>query len=192
MYWRLLTADPAAARDIVLAEKPPISTETDRMDKGMLDQLLLHTGTLGSIYHKNPHVSRIWLLIQLGLTIFIFRHSSAQPSLNTFLNLQLSTRPPNDTSSHPMASRPSPVPSPLLYPPDLPLMCPRHLPRPRWPTQSQEQARCSLLNTGRRTMTHMVSLVTSNLDMEVLVATRRTFRDQEVRKRICYSRLGGS
>ncbi|OXG85910.1 adaptor protein complex AP-1 [Cryptococcus neoformans var. grubii Br795] len=55
MYWRLLTADPAAARDIVLAEKPPISTETDRMDKGMLDQLLLHTGTLGSIYHKNPH-----------------------------------------------------------------------------------------------------------------------------------------
>ncbi|WVO14027.1 hypothetical protein L204_101652 [Cryptococcus depauperatus] len=55
MYWRLLTADPGAARDIVLAEKPPISTETDRMDKGMLDQLLLHTGTLGSIYHKNPH-----------------------------------------------------------------------------------------------------------------------------------------
>ncbi|ODN83344.1 hypothetical protein L202_01504 [Cryptococcus amylolentus CBS 6039] len=55
MYWRLLTADPAAARDIVLSEKPPISTETDRMDKGMLDQLLLHTGTLGSIYHKNPH-----------------------------------------------------------------------------------------------------------------------------------------
>ncbi|XAO22694.1 hypothetical protein I312_101467 [Cryptococcus bacillisporus CA1280] len=55
MYWRLLTADPAAARDIVLAEKPAISTETDRMDKGMLDQLLLHTGTLGSIYHKNPH-----------------------------------------------------------------------------------------------------------------------------------------
>lgn len=24
------------------------------MDKGMLDRLLLHTGTLGSIYHKNP------------------------------------------------------------------------------------------------------------------------------------------
>ncbi|WVQ78541.1 hypothetical protein IAT38_000627 [Cryptococcus sp. DSM 104549] len=54
MYWRLLTANPTAARDIVLSEKPPISTETDRMDKGMLDQLLLHTGTLGSIYHKNP------------------------------------------------------------------------------------------------------------------------------------------
>jgi len=55
MYWRLLTSNPTAARDIVLSDKPVISTETDRMDKGMLDQLLLHTGTLGSIYHKNPN-----------------------------------------------------------------------------------------------------------------------------------------
>lgn len=55
MYWRLLTSNPTAAREIVLSEKPVISTETDRMDKGMLDQLLLHTGTLGSIYHKNPN-----------------------------------------------------------------------------------------------------------------------------------------
>ena len=54
MYWRLLTSNPTTARDIVMSEKPVISTETDRMDKGMLDQLLLHTGTLGSIYHKNP------------------------------------------------------------------------------------------------------------------------------------------
>ncbi|KAK8869651.1 hypothetical protein IAR55_000219 [Kwoniella newhampshirensis] len=55
MYWRLLTSNPTAAREIVLSEKPVISTETDRMDKGMLDQLLLQTGTLGSIYHKNPN-----------------------------------------------------------------------------------------------------------------------------------------
>lgn len=54
MYWRLLSTNPGATRDIVLADKPPISTETDRMDKGMLDQLLLHTGTLSSIYHKSP------------------------------------------------------------------------------------------------------------------------------------------
>jgi hypothetical protein len=39
MYWRLLSTNPSATRDIVLAEKPPISTETDRMDKGMLDQV---------------------------------------------------------------------------------------------------------------------------------------------------------
>jgi vesicle coat complex subunit len=54
MYWRLLSTDASAAKDVVLSERPPISTETDRMDRGALDQLLLHTGTLGSIYHKNP------------------------------------------------------------------------------------------------------------------------------------------
>ncbi|KAF8590560.1 Adaptor protein complex beta subunit [Ramaria rubella] len=54
MYWRLLAQNPAGAGDIVLAERPAISTDTDRMERGALDQLLLHTGTLGSIYHKNP------------------------------------------------------------------------------------------------------------------------------------------
>lgn len=56
MYWRLLAANPTVAAEIVLAEKPPITTDSDRMDRGALDQLLLHTGTLGSIYHKNPEV----------------------------------------------------------------------------------------------------------------------------------------
>lgn len=58
MYWRLLAINPAVAREIVLADKPPITTDADRMDRGALDQLLLHTGTLGSIYHKNPEVCR--------------------------------------------------------------------------------------------------------------------------------------
>ena len=57
MYWRMLAMNPTLARDIVLAEKPAITTDSDRMDRGALDQLLLHTGTLGSIYHKNPEVS---------------------------------------------------------------------------------------------------------------------------------------
>ncbi|KAG1905708.1 adaptin N terminal region-domain-containing protein [Suillus fuscotomentosus] len=54
MYWRMLAMNPAVAAEIVLAEKPAITTDSDRMDRGALDQLLLHTGTLGSIYHKNP------------------------------------------------------------------------------------------------------------------------------------------
>jgi AP-2 complex subunit beta-1 len=57
MYWRMLAINPAVAGEIVLAEKPAITTDSDRMDRGALDQLLLHTGTLGSIYHKNPEVS---------------------------------------------------------------------------------------------------------------------------------------
>ncbi|CAE6499297.1 unnamed protein product [Rhizoctonia solani] len=58
MYWRLLSTDATAAKEVVLAEKPPISTDTDRMERGALDQLLLHTGTLGSIYHKNPEATK--------------------------------------------------------------------------------------------------------------------------------------
>jgi len=54
MYWRLLAINPTVAGEIVLSEKPAIATDADRMDRGALDQLLLHTGTLGSIYHKNP------------------------------------------------------------------------------------------------------------------------------------------
>lgn len=57
MYWRMLAINPSVAGEIVLAEKPPITTDSDRMDRGALDQLLLHTGTIGSIYHKNPEVS---------------------------------------------------------------------------------------------------------------------------------------
>ena len=56
MYWRLLAINPTVASEIVLTEKPAITTDADRMDRGALDQLLLHTGTLGSIYHKNPEV----------------------------------------------------------------------------------------------------------------------------------------
>ena len=56
MYWRLLAQNPTGAGEIVLTERPAISTDIDRMERGALDQLLLHTGTLGSIYHKNPEV----------------------------------------------------------------------------------------------------------------------------------------
>jgi AP-2 complex subunit beta-1 len=54
MYWRLLATNAGAAKGIVMGERPPVNTDTDRMELGALDQLLLHTGTLGSIYHKTP------------------------------------------------------------------------------------------------------------------------------------------
>ena len=65
LYWRLLAHSPATAKEIVLSEKPAITTDSDRMDRGALDQLLLHTGTLGSIYHKNPEVINIVLVSSL-------------------------------------------------------------------------------------------------------------------------------
>ena len=71
MYWRMLAINPSVAGDIVLAEKPAITTDSDRMDRGALDQLLLHTGTLSSIYHKNPEVDSFFNRIsELSLTYF--------------------------------------------------------------------------------------------------------------------------
>ncbi|GAA6047434.1 hypothetical protein JCM3770_001303 [Rhodotorula araucariae] len=55
IYWRLLSTDPAAAERIVLAPKPEISTEGDAVDRALLDRLLLHTGSLASIYQKEAH-----------------------------------------------------------------------------------------------------------------------------------------
>ncbi len=54
IYWRLLSADPAAAKDVVLAEKPLISEETDLLEPTLLDELVCHIGTLASVYHKPP------------------------------------------------------------------------------------------------------------------------------------------
>ncbi|CAM0140163.1 AP-1 complex subunit beta-1 [Umbelopsis sp. WA50703] len=54
VYWRLLSTDPAAAKAVVLSEKPQISTETDNMEPALLDELLLHVSSLASIYHKSP------------------------------------------------------------------------------------------------------------------------------------------
>lgn len=54
IYWRLLSTDPAAAKAVVLSDKPAITTESDNLDPNFLDELLLHIGSLSSIYHKSP------------------------------------------------------------------------------------------------------------------------------------------
>ena len=109
MYWRLLTSNPTAAKDVVLSDKPVISTETDRMDKGMLDQVsgnhtlalvnnsLIQVSApvadrnLGSIYHKNPNVSYrdrdVWvnqlnLLIQTFIRTAQAKYLPDSPALN--------------------------------------------------------------------------------------------------------------
>lgn len=37
-----------------MSDKPAITTESDNLDPNFLDDLLLHIGSLASIYHKNP------------------------------------------------------------------------------------------------------------------------------------------
>eukprot|EP00897_Mesotaenium_endlicherianum_P006044 jgi/Mesen1/5468/ME000273S04692 len=54
VYWRLLSTDPEAAKDVVLAEKPTISAEASGLDASLLDELLHNIATLSSVYHKPP------------------------------------------------------------------------------------------------------------------------------------------
>ncbi|VDD74271.1 unnamed protein product [Mesocestoides corti] len=65
IYWRLLSTDPAVAKEVVLAEKPLISEETDLLEPSLLDELICNLGSLASVYHQPPsafvegkHISR--------------------------------------------------------------------------------------------------------------------------------------
>lgn len=49
MYWRLLSTDPEAAKDVVLAEKPVIADSASSLDPALLNQLLAELSTLASV-----------------------------------------------------------------------------------------------------------------------------------------------
>lgn len=75
IYWRLLSTDPAAAKEVVLAEKPLISEETDLLEPSLLDELICNLGSLASVYHQPPsafvegkHISRKQLFSAVGST----------------------------------------------------------------------------------------------------------------------------
>jgi AP-1 complex subunit beta-1 len=52
IYWRLLSSDPATAKAVVLAEKPPIANSSETLSGSVLDELIANLGTLASVYHK--------------------------------------------------------------------------------------------------------------------------------------------
>ncbi|KAF4612406.1 hypothetical protein D9613_003746 [Agrocybe pediades] len=52
IYWRLLSMDPAAAKAVVLAQRPPISIPRTTVAPALLEELLGEIGTLASVYHK--------------------------------------------------------------------------------------------------------------------------------------------
>lgn len=54
IYWRLLSTDPAAAKEVVLAEKPLISEETDLLEPSLLDELICNLG-VWPVSIINPH-----------------------------------------------------------------------------------------------------------------------------------------
>ncbi len=54
IYWRLLSTTPEVAKDVVLSEKPVISSANDDLEPALLDDLIRYIGTLSSVYHKRP------------------------------------------------------------------------------------------------------------------------------------------
>lgn len=54
VYWRLLSSDPTITRNIVLSERPPITSTIHSLPVPLLEQLLRELSTLASVYHKPP------------------------------------------------------------------------------------------------------------------------------------------
>jgi hypothetical protein len=52
IYWRLLSADPGTAKQVVLAEKPLISEQTDLLEPSVLNDLISQLGSLATVYHR--------------------------------------------------------------------------------------------------------------------------------------------
>lgn len=52
MYWRLLSTDMNAAKQIVMGDKPPITAEAERLEAPTLEEMCLNVGTLATIYLK--------------------------------------------------------------------------------------------------------------------------------------------
>lgn len=58
IYWRLLSSDPEATKQVVLCEKPLISDASYVFETSFLDKLIEQMGTLASIYHK-PYENKV-------------------------------------------------------------------------------------------------------------------------------------
>lgn len=54
---RLLSTDPEAAKEVVLAEKPVIADTSSNLEPALLNVLLANLSTLSSVYHKPPEVN---------------------------------------------------------------------------------------------------------------------------------------
>ncbi|KAK7732276.1 beta-adaptin [Cytospora paraplurivora] len=54
VYWRLLSGDLDIAKNVILSQKPAISTTISALPPALLEQLLGELSTLASVYHKPP------------------------------------------------------------------------------------------------------------------------------------------
>lgn len=70
VYWRLLsnTTDQNAAKNVILSEKPPITTTIQSLPPALLERLLGELTTLASVYHKPP--SNLLAKVALAPTLY--------------------------------------------------------------------------------------------------------------------------
>lgn len=54
VYWRLLSSNPQIAQNIILSDRPPITTTIQSLPPALLERLLSELSTLASVYHKPP------------------------------------------------------------------------------------------------------------------------------------------
>ncbi|KAJ6712505.1 BETA-ADAPTIN-LIKE PROTEIN B [Salix purpurea] len=115
IYWRLLSTDPEAAKDIVLAEKPVISDDSNLLDSSLLDELLANIATLSSVYHKPPEtfVTRVKATAQKTEDDEYAEGSEAGYPESSAHSADGPTSPPASSSNdaHVGATRPAPAPS---------------------------------------------------------------------------------
>ena len=55
VYWRLLSADPEVAKNIILSARPQITTTIPVLPAPLLNSLIPTLSTLASVYQKPPH-----------------------------------------------------------------------------------------------------------------------------------------
>lgn len=123
IYWRLLSTDPEAAKDVVLAEKPVISDDSNLLDPSLLDELLANIATLSSVYHKPPEafVTRVKTIAQRSEEDDYPDGSEAGNSESPAHAVDSGASPPPSSSNVPYAAsrQPVPAPAPAAPVPDL-------------------------------------------------------------------------
>ncbi|XP_078617323.1 AP-1 complex subunit beta-1-like isoform X1 [Branchiostoma floridae x Branchiostoma japonicum] len=105
IYWRLLSTDPAAAKEVVLAEKPLISSETDRLEPTLLDELICYIASLASVYHKPPSAFVEGQALVVRRTQLPVRSASGEPGATG------ATESPVPQQAQPVPQQQSVIPS---------------------------------------------------------------------------------
>ena len=117
---------PQAAKDVVLAEKPVITDDSNQLDTSLLDELLANIATLSSVYHKPPEafVTRVHTSAQKAEDEDYPEGSETGYSESSAHVADVAASPPGSNASYAAARSPgdtSAMPAPVTSPPTSPV-----------------------------------------------------------------------